>query len=204
MEAKEATQRGTAALKSNLFEDAVTYFTYSLVRNINDVVLTNRSRAFAGLGQWENSIIDAKYAHLVNPTNWTALSILIYGLARLNMIEEALVYCDYGIALQPANKLFLNFKTAVVDNTLDALLQASASAVGSYNRIRKGYATDLVFDNGHTHDHCHGHDGAHHIDSHSHEHHHTHHAETGVVATSSPITNGDHSHIDSHNHEHQL
>ncbi|KAL9981523.1 hypothetical protein ACROYT_G010233 [Oculina patagonica] len=121
-------KRGNDEYGEKNFSNAIHFYTEGIKVNCTDEELnaklySNRAMAHFYLGNYQDSLSDAKAATKLQPDFLEAIIRGASACVELNQFEEAITWCDKGLAIDKNSKQLLDFRiTSVqVKNTLQRL-----------------------------------------------------------------------------------
>ncbi|CAH3172379.1 unnamed protein product [Porites evermanni] len=110
---------GNYAYKNKKFHDAIVAYTEGIKAKCNNVELnailyTNRATAQWCLGNYRSAINDATVARKLQPTYMKAILRGASACVEVQRYDEALKWCDDGLAIEPENKKLLDLRNKSV------------------------------------------------------------------------------------------
>ncbi|XP_073227337.1 tetratricopeptide repeat protein 4-like [Porites lutea] len=110
---------GNYAYKNKKFHDAIVAYTEGIKAKCNNVELnailyTNRATAQWCLGNYRSAINDATVARKLQPTYMKAILRGASACVEVQRYDEALKWCDDGLAIEPVNKKLLDLRNKSV------------------------------------------------------------------------------------------
>ncbi|KAL9962550.1 hypothetical protein ACROYT_G031658 [Oculina patagonica] len=118
--AKVYKEEGNAEYKKNEFRNALSFYTEGIVVNckdnkLNAILYTNRATAHFSLGNFQEALEGAKQARRFQPTYMKAIFRGAKACKELRLYEEAIKWCDDGLAIEKENQALLEVKRKSVD-----------------------------------------------------------------------------------------
>lgn len=112
--------QGNEAFKKGDFLNAVLFYTEGIKVNCNDIELkaklyNNRAIVHFKLGNYHDSLSDARAATELQPAFLKAIVRGATASAELKKFEEAITWCNKGLAIDQNNKILLALKTQSVE-----------------------------------------------------------------------------------------
>lgn len=112
--------QGNKAFKKGDFLNAVLFYTEGIKVNCNDIELkaklyNNRAIVHFKLGNYHDSLSDARAATELQPAFLKAIVRGATASAELKKFEEAITWCNKGLAIDQNNKILLALKTQSVE-----------------------------------------------------------------------------------------
>ncbi|CAH3159462.1 unnamed protein product [Porites evermanni] len=110
---------GNYAYKNKKFHDAIVAYTEGIkakCKNVelNAILYTNRATAQWCLGNYRSAINDATVARKLQPTYMKAILRGASACVEVQRYDEALKWCDDGLAIEPENKKLLDLRNKSV------------------------------------------------------------------------------------------
>ncbi|CAH3163990.1 unnamed protein product, partial [Pocillopora meandrina] len=119
---------GNEAFKKGDFINAIHFYTKGIKMNCNEKELkaklhNNRAIAHFKLGNHQDSLRDAEAAIELNPTFLKAIVRGATACVELKRFEEAIAWCDKGLAIDKNNRIFLSLRLQSVSEVRDKSME---------------------------------------------------------------------------------
>lgn len=148
--------QGNEAFKKGDFPNAVLFYTEGIKVNCNDTELkaklyNNKAIAHFKLGNYHDSLSDAKAATELQPTFLKAIVRGATACVELKKFEEAITWCNKGLAIDQNNKILLALKTQSVKELAGEFMDEkdhgspdiTSSSLGGTKKIFDSYHQNL-------------------------------------------------------------
>jgi len=104
--ADELKSKGNAAFSSGNYAEAIKYFTEAIaIAPENHILYSNRSGAYASLGEYQNALNDANKCIELNPSFIKGYNRKATALQYLGRPDEAMQAYDEGLKIDPNNQM---------------------------------------------------------------------------------------------------
>ncbi|XP_078382298.1 tetratricopeptide repeat protein 4-like [Oculina patagonica] len=108
-------KKGNEEYNKKNFSDAIHFYTEGIIVKCSDKELqsklySNRAKAHLHLGNYEQSLSDATAATDLQPTFLKAIERGANACMKMDRVEEAITWCDKGLAIDNNNKKLLELK----------------------------------------------------------------------------------------------
>ncbi|XP_078382338.1 uncharacterized protein LOC144665030 [Oculina patagonica] len=113
-------EEGNVEYRKNEFRNALGFYTEGIDVNCKDdklsaILYTNRATAHFSLGDFQEALEDAKQAREFQPTYIKAIFRGAKACKELRLYEEAIKWCDDGLAIEKENQALMEVKRKSVD-----------------------------------------------------------------------------------------
>ncbi|XP_066016340.1 tetratricopeptide repeat protein 28-like [Pocillopora verrucosa] len=140
---------GNEAFKKGDFINAIHFYTKGIKMNCNEKELkaklhNNRAIAHSKLGNHQDSLRDAEAAIELNPTFLKAIVRGATACVELKRFEEAIPWCDKGLAIDKNNRILLSLRLQSVSEVGDKSMEQKDSISHDHESASSGDVKKVI------------------------------------------------------------